>query len=277
MPRRNPAISNCRRQRAFTLIEMIIVMVIIGILFAVVGIFIVGPVQAYYSGSVRAELTDVAANAVERISRELHMALPNSVRVLVSGGTSALEFIPTTDGGRYATESGDKLDFTAIDTSFDVLGPAVSIATGQSIVVYNLGQGIVGSDAYAGNNRRTFSGATGSYANVAITSAAALPASDFAPPYRFFVVSQPVSYVCAGGSLTRYTGYGFLVSQSISPGGGGGVVASNVTSCGFTYDASAIATRTGLATVALSISRTLPNGTAETVSLYHAIHVDNLP
>ena len=104
-----------------------------------------------------------------------------------------------------------------------------------------------------------------------------MPASDFAPPYRFHVVSQPVSYVCAGGNLTRYTGYGFLNGQSVTPGGSSAVVASNVTTCKFTYDASAVAARAGLATVALSISRTLPNGTSETVSLYHATHVDNLP
>ncbi len=275
MPRPESTGRPGRNQRGVTLVETIIVIVITGILFAIVGIFIVRPVQAYFSGAVRAELTDVASNAVERISRDVHIALPNSVRV--DATNSALEFIPTSDGGRYATESGDKLSFAAVDTSFDVLGPTVSIAAGQSIVVYNLGPGIVDSDAYVGNNRRAFSGATGNYSNVAITSVAALPAADFAPPYRFHVVSQPVSYICSGGNLTRYTGYGFLAAQSLAPGGTSAVLASNVTSCRFTYDASAVAARAGLATVSLTISRTPPDGVAETVSLYHAIHVDNLP
>ncbi len=265
-----------RTARGFTLVEAIVVIVITGILFAVVGIFIMKPVQGYYSSTVRAELTDVTANAVSLISREVHTALPNSVRV--DATNSGLEFIPTTDGGRYRAEGGgDTLSFTAVDTSFDVLGPPVSVVAGQSIVVYNLGPGIVDSDAYVGNNRRAIASGTGSYNNLSITSVAALPASDYSSPYRFHVVSQPVSYVCTGGNLMRYTGYGFLASQSLSPGGTSTVLASNVTSCRFSYDASVVAARAGLVTVALTVSRTPPDGTAESVSLYHAVHVDNLP
>ncbi len=267
--------NRCGRQRGFSLVEAIVVIVITGILFGIVGIFIVKPVQGYYSSTVRAELTDVAANAVTLIGREVHQALPNSVRV--DATNSALEFIPTTDGGRYRSEGSDRLDFTAVDNSFDVLGPAVTVAAGQSIVVYNLGAGIVDSDAYVGNNRRAIASGAGSYNNLSIVSSSALPASDMAPPYRFHVVSQPVSYVCSGGSLIRYTNYGFLASQSLTPGGSASVLATNVTSCRFTYDSSVVAARAGLATVALSISRTPPDGGAETVSLYHAIHVDNLP
>ncbi len=260
-----------------TLIEAIMVIVITGILFAIVGIFIAKPVQAYYSGAVRAELTDVAANAVATISREVHMALPNSVRV--DATSSGLEFIPTTDGGRYRTSSsgGNPLDFTTVDTAFDVLGPPVSVVTGQSIVVYNLGAGIVDSDAYVGNNRRVITSGTGSVSTVTIASSSALPASDFTFPYRFQVVDQPISYVCSGGTLTRYTAYGFQATQSLTPGGNSAVLASNVTSCSFTYSASAVAARAGLVTIALTVSRTLPDGSVESVPLYHAIHVDNQP
>ena len=260
----------------FTLIEMIVVIVITAILAGMVGMFIQRPVQGYYSGMMRAELTDVAGNSLERISREVRLALPNSTRVDATG--VALEFIPSTAGGRYRTEGADKLDFTIADTSFDVLGPPVDIVAGQSIVVYNLGTGIIDSDAYVGNNRRLYAGATGTVANVAITSAAAFPAANFSPPFRFHVVDQPVTYVCSGNTLTRFTGYGFQASISTTPGGSSTVIANNVSACSFNYDSSLVASRAGLVTMRLSLSETpAGGGGAETVSLFSAVHVDNLP
>jgi MSHA biogenesis protein MshO len=273
MRRRNRPIR--RAAKGFTLIEAIVVIVITAILAGIVGLFIVRPVQGYFSSAVRAEMADVASNALERIGREVRLALPNSTRVDATG--VALEFIPSTDGGRYRTEGTDRLDFTTADTTFDVLGPAVTIAAGQSVVFYNLGPGIVDSDAYVGNNRRLFSGAAGSASNVTITSSSAIPAANFAPPYRFHVVDQPVTYVCSGTTLTRYTGYGFQASISTSPGGTSSVIANNVSSCSFTYDTSVVATRAGLVTMRLSLTQTPAGGGAETVSLYHAVHVDNLP
>ena len=261
--------------RGFTLVEVIVVIVVTAMLAGVVGIFILRPVQGYFSSRVRAELADVASNAQERISRDVRLALPNSARVDATG--AALEFIPSTAGGRYRTEGGDILDFTAADTSFDVLGPAVTLAVGQSIVVYNLGTGIVDSDAYVGNNRRLYAGAAGAQSNISITSAVAIPAVNFAPPYRFHVVDQPVTYVCSGSTLTRYTGYGFQAAISTTPGGTGAVVANNVSACSFAYDASAVAARAGLVTMRLAITQTPVGGGAETVSLYHSVHVDNLP
>ena len=264
-----------RQHGGFTLIESIVVIVITAILAGIVGIFILRPVQGYFSGAVRAEMADVASNALERMGREVRLALPNSARVDATG--AALEFIPTTAGGRYATQSGDKLDFTIADTSFDILGPAITIAAGQSIVIYNLGAGIVDSDAYVGNNRRPYAGASGSVSNVSIASAAALPAANFAPPYRFHVVDQPVTYVCSGSTLTRYTGYGFQAAISTAPGGTSAVIANNVTACRFTYDSTVVAARAGLVTMRLALTQTPAGGGAETVSLYNAVHVDNLP
>lgn len=290
-----------RRLHGFTLVEMIVVIVITGIIGGIVAIFIRAPVQGYVDSARRAELTDIADTALRRISRDLRLALPNSVRVRNAAGNPCvdgsvacyLEFIPTIGGGRYRDSTdnvgvGDILDFSVADTSFEVLGAIPPVAAGDQIVVYNLG--IPGADAYAGNtlathNRRAVSGVVGNV--ISITSANALPfdscaydaAGNVVGGCRFQVVQTPVTYACipaaggAGGTLTRWQGYAIQAGQPIAlPGGTSSVMATNVSACTFTYDANVVAQRSGLVTMHLTITEQ-----GENVSLYNATHVSNLP
>lgn len=282
----------------FTLVEMIIVIVITGIIGGMVAIFIRTPVQGYIDSARRAELTDIADTALRRFSRDLRLALPNSVRVRNAAGTPCngaeacyLEFIPTIGGGRYRDSTnnlgvGIILDFSAPDSSFEVLGAMPPAAAGDQIVVYNLG--IPGADAYAGNNaathnRRAVSGVAGNV--ISITSAAKLPFDScvyeggfVVGGCRFQVVQTPVTYVCdpAAGTLTRWQGYAIQSGQpTVLPATGtpsSSLMASNVSACTFTYEANVVAQRSGLVTMHLTITEL-----GESVSLYGATHVSNVP
>lgn len=284
MPRTD--LPSVARQRGFTLIEAIMVIVLTGILLAVVAQFIVAPVQAYLSVNARANLVDTADGALRRIGRELHIALPNSVRI--SADNLNLELIPTTGAARYVTEGSGALVFGSLATSFNLIGPPLTLTANQSLVFYNLGPGITGSDAYAASgsaaeqansNRRSATNGAGPAGTITLSSLAGLPVGDFAPPYRVAAVSAPVSYRCdlATGTLTRYTGYGFVASQPTPPGSGSSaLLATGVTACGFSYDASGVAARAALITLRLALATSTSAGT-ETVTLHHAVHVDNLP
>lgn len=268
--------------RGFTLVEAVIVITLTGIIASVVAIFIIRPVQGYFDSAQRAELTDTADTALRRIARDLRLALPNSIRP--TGVSTAIEFLSTQTGGRYrATTSsaglGDPLDFvTGADASFDVFGPPVTFSATTStnqnqIVVSNYG--ITGANAYSGNAastdvRRAYNGAVGAVSNVSITSENPLPIDS--PSHRFFVVDTPVSYVCAGGMLTRYWGYPILPAQGIPTiGSSSAVLARNVSACSFSY-APGITERNGLVAMQLSLTK---NG--ETVTLYHEVHINNAP
>jgi prepilin-type N-terminal cleavage/methylation domain-containing protein len=87
-----------RRQRGFSLIELVMVIVILGVVGATVAVFMRKPVDAYVDTSRRAALSDLADTAVRRIARDVRRALPNSVR---NPSNQCIEFIPTRTGGRY--------------------------------------------------------------------------------------------------------------------------------------------------------------------------------
>ncbi len=268
------------RQTGFTLIEAVMVIMITGIIAAAISVFMVGPVKGYFDTARRAEMTDIADTALRRMARDIQAALPNSVRV--SGGVY-LEFVPITAAGRYRTEKGtattdDPLDFTAADSSFDVLGPPVTVSNGNLVVIYNLGQ--TGASVYDMTSSPANYHATNASGSVnKITFAAGVQFPLMSPGNRFQVVSTSVSYVCdlANARLMRYSGYAIQAAQPVSMSAAplntatAAVLATNVTACSISY-ASGAQERNGLATIRLAITEQ-----GETVNLLQQVNVGNTP
>lgn len=282
-----------QRQAGFTLVETVMAMTLTGIVAAVVAVFIVRPVQAYFDTRARAELSDAADNALRLVAREVRAALPNSLRVTNGGQT--LEFIPASAGGRYRSSGdgsagNDPLAFGELDTRFEVLGPMVSASAGQWLVVNNLGAGSVypNSNAYAaenttGSNRRLVSAVDLAARRISLSSSAALATDNFVAPHRFHLVEQPVSYHCSPsatpglGTLSRIHHYGFQDPQPAPPAAGSSaLLATGVTACSFSYEATAVSQRHGLLSLRLTLATATTSG-SESVTLFHAVHVDNLP
>lgn len=259
-------------QRAFTLVEMVIVIVITGILGSMVAVFIKRPVEGYLDSARRAEMTDIADTALRRISRDLRLALPNSVRVNTAGSVYHLDFLVTSGGGRYRVGAGGTnniLDFTINDNGFEVLGTTPTCLTNDQVVVYNLG--IPGAEAYAGDNR--------TLCNSAVSPLVTITAKKFpfeSPNARFHVVHEQVHYICNPNAhtLTRYSLSGAAITTPAAsvPGVSGALLATKVTGCQFDYNPYVIAERTGLLAMRLTIG-----DSSESVTLYNATHVSNEP
>lgn len=261
-------------QRGFTLIEAIVVIVITGIIAAMIGSFIRAPVDAYADTRRRAQMTDTADTALRRIGRDVRTALPNSLRQPAGGG-ACFEFLPTVAGGRYRVAqdgagNGDILDFTAVDSSFDVLAETGNAAAGNLVAIYNLG--ISGADAYAGDTTATIVAA--SAAHIALN-----PGKQFqfpSPGNRFQVIpnsSTVYEWDSVGQRLVRF-------NQAIAPGtpatcpaipAGAAVLAANVGDAAFTY-VPGVTRRSGLLTLQIALTQG-----GESVTLIHEIHVDNVP
>lgn len=291
-----PAVSRRlpRRTCGFTLIEAIIAIVITGILGSVVAVFINRPIQGYFDSVRRAELTDQADVALRRISRDIRLALPNSLRVITAGGVNYIEFIMTSAGGRYRSEDdgstgGNFLSYTtAADTTFDVLGPMPAsppVVAGDFIVIYNLGTGNAPADAYTGGNRALVQGVVGNVITLAANPFAAQTPPLPSPDARFQVVragTRAVTYACAAAgnppdNLTRQWNYGFNAAQGTPPAGGTTAILAGNSTCTVEYAANASG-RNGLLLINLTLTQIdAATGIGENVTLSQQIRIDNAP
>lgn len=282
-------------QKGFTLVELVITITLTTIVVSFMSMFISGPVRAYNDQSRRASLVDLAENSLRRITRDVHRALPNSVRLSASGSLVALELLNTVDGARYRDRPppgnpAKRLRFSAPDDAFNSIGTFRHITKPFSsnthyVSIYNVG--VPGADAYELANVITPPGtqidiaadATPGEDNIRLS-----PAFKFAyasPGQRMFLIDSPITYLCdaGAGTLMRYTGYAIATDQAdrnshaelIAAGADSTLVTNRINSCSMTY-APGTSQRAGLVTIALAVS-----DTGETVSLLQQVHVDNVP
>lgn len=293
-----------RRARGFTMVELVVVIVIIGIVSSMVAVFVTVPVRSYIDTAARVELADIADTATRRIARDVRLALPNSVRVDPTG--RYLELLLTKTGGRYLSVNDNTAgNVLAFDTDplpatptniFTIVGAAPTgaqaIVPGDFIVVNNLGGGTSPVDAYFCTtkcNRATVSAVNGNditlVANPFLVSDPAT-LSIPSPGNRFQVVTTPVTYFCApdangGGTLRRFSGYAIGPDQPVNAGAAplsnaplSGLLAGNVAECRFTFTALANVQR-GLVSIGLVL------GTAGTsagrITLQQQAQVNNTP
>lgn len=279
-----------RANTGFTLIEAIVVIVILAILATGVAVFMAGPINAYFNSAMRAEMADAADTALRRISRDVRLAVPNTVRVSMdAAGTTYLEFVPSLSGGQYLRDDNCFRAGVGCTSIVALADPLPNLANGSvdglNVVIYNVNDNAAGDSSddapsiYAGANRASITGhaVAGGELTLSFASTTFHPSRGLSSPgQRFQVVDSPVSYVCApvpggGGTLRRVAGYGWSALQPTPAAGAGNLIANNISTCTISY-AAGVQGNQGLLTLWLQLER---NG--ETVSLFRQIHVDNTP
>lgn len=287
-------------QTGFTLVELIVVIVITGVLSTVLLQFITVPIESYQAVSRRAQLTDIADTAMQRLSYEIRTALPNSVRVCPTG--NCVEFLRVVSGGRYrAAPPGNSLSFNPDDDVelFDYLGPLsdtnkLVIGSGSGdcaanrascVVIYNTG--LPGGSAWQLDNMATLTGVNTGLEEISFNKDSFSGVDDAfpqaSPNQRFFLVDTPVSYLCDNSTgslmLRRYQDYAVFPSQNSvnthsklnGQGASHALLADQLTDCSFAYSAGT-PTRNAVLTIRLTVS-----DRSENVTLLQQVSVVNQP
>ncbi len=211
--------------------------------------FIADSAEGLDSAARRSRLAAAGQVAIQRISFELHNALPNSIRTtsVTASGDQCIEFIPV----RAATTYIDPGFTGAGASSFEVVEffPSQDGETGGFAVIYPAEI----DRLYAGDNSMDYAdwpdhpnigpikeidniadSATANQSTVTLTGSHRFRRRS--PTERIFVVDQPVSYCVKGSNLYRYTDYGFFASQ-VSEEESGSCIVTTPARCLPNYDA----------------------------------------
>ena len=199
------------RSSGFTLVEMILVVVVLGILATATTSYLGLGVRMYAESSDRDKLLGQSRFAVERLVRELRNVVPNSVRV--SG--NCIEFTPLLNAGRYVSIPVTPGAGTFIDV-FSALPSNTWNAQSQDyLTVYPTEPAHI----YATNSARRVR-----LTNVTNTNPIrfTFPSTSFpvsSPSNRLYIFRSAVSYCVINGQLFRYGSYALQSTQPV-PGPG---------------------------------------------------------
>ncbi|MGB0892867.1 MAG: PilW family protein [Parashewanella sp.] len=224
------------RSLGFTLMEMVTVLVILGIVLVGIGSFVTFGTQIYVDSNAADRVIGSSRFAIQRMTRELRTALPNSVR-LNSNNISfqCLEFVPTVTSTSYldlpfVPASAANTGKVFLDKKPSSNGQSNSdIAANQRAYVYPVTTAEVYSPS---SNPRKYAdiqnaSSTGDVVNLIFTRSTQF--AERSPSERMFFTHQPVSYCVQGSQLLRYANYGFHAIQRFpNQMGTGSLMAQNI-------------------------------------------------
>jgi len=275
----------------FTLVELVISISLMGVVAVLVSTMVGNQMLGYVATARRADLVARTDMAIQMMARDLRAAVPYSVRV--SGGT-AIEWVPVLDWGRYRKRADSTaadpvaaasatVDFSSLDSVFDVLHPGImpTMPAGARIVMGNTASmAAAGINLYGGLGTGALVPAGSHVITPTSVSPAATsnqitltPAFQFAlgsAAGRFYLVNNAASYLCSGGSITRYDGYTIQSAQPTSAptGSSSALLLDGVASCQFGY--TAIDATFGMLTITVQVT-----DSGESVTLTRSITIEN--
>lgn len=225
------------KQQGFTLVELLLVIVILAIVSAGTMGFISTGTKIFIDGVEREQLVADSRFVIERLSREVRNALPNSQRVAKQGSQHhCLEFVPVLTvsmsvrvplvGGGTPSHPLLQQEVEAIEILNGFYQPPglsqppqyLAIYTTESEQVYNpMSNRLVGLTGITQEPAPYHDAATStnSAGIIRLQMARSNIFPQNSPTERAYIVAQPVSYcVHQSGDITRHTNYGFFQQQT---------------------------------------------------------------
>ncbi len=271
--------------QGFTLIEMVTTIIIASILAAGIVTYIGDSTEGFLTSANRSRLATSGRSALDRMTLEIHNALPNSVRVnaAAANGDQCLEFMPTLRATTYVnaplTGSGsttfDVINFNPLTTVASPAGMYAVIYPINNVNLYNYNDDL-GPLALIDS----ITDPSGGDGIMRITLDAQHRFNRRSPARRLFVVDQPVSFCVVSDKLYRYEDYGIEATQCTpstclpSSLPDRSLVADEIDNTGLTAFVIESATRRSNAIISFKLNMT---SEGDTVRLDHEVLTHNVP
>ena|GEM_PF-1677709 len=246
-------------ENGFTLIELVISIVLVGIIAGIIGPIIFYGTEGYRQQVTRKELVSRARLALERMSREMRESVPNTVRVSTTNQSNdTVEFGHAVFFSHYNSITGGSSPYTLNDDT-GLTPPSTSF-----IVIYNVSP----DDFYAyPSSPSTFQVAGVSGSQVSI-NASSKPHSS---TKRYQMCTGGITYSRNNsGELIRYSGYDPGQAHETSASDQD-ILIDHVSSIQFQYTAGTLS-NTALLTIVLQVS-----AGGETMNFHQEVHIRNVP
>ena len=270
------------RQQGFSLVELIIVIVLIGIVSISTMQFIKFGAEIYASGTERDEVVSQARFALVRLGKELRQATPNSLR-LVSGNVTGrayqcLEFAPFKASSIYVNNvptdvsaSGDLIVVAFNNETKAEEDDRVAIYPQSAADIFDVNQNKVRALASDPSEEEANKTQRWSFDN---------GFADSSPTQRLFVLNDsPVSFCIEGDSLYYYSGYNYNINQPtpsilhVLDGSAGQLLAKYIAYSSVFNVNQASLTRNAIVNIRLEMGF----NSAETLIFNHEVHIPNVP
>ena len=213
-------------ESGYSLIELVIVMAILGVIGVGLLTIYTASIRQYIEATQRAELTGSARLAIERLSRELRNALPNSVRVSSDG--NCVEFRPVQAGSTYVDLPTTIASSTVTAAVFPVPAGSWSLSVMPLLTGDGSSSDIYGPVPLATADIASISAPdVNNIVTITLTAAKLFPRTS--PGRRIFVTGAPISFcITSGNQVRRYSSYGnSLIQPTTSTLSGGVLLAEN--------------------------------------------------
>jgi MSHA biogenesis protein MshO len=277
----------CRRRSkraGFTLIEMVTVILILGIIVVGVSSFVIFGTRIFVESSAVDQVLSQSRFGIERMTRDIRRAVPNSMRVLTAtdGSYQCLELLPISTSTSYL--NAPFFPQTA-QNSLTAIKSVGSITAAQSVLIYPLTTAEIYHPLGTTAKRFTVQSVAESGDQLTINLTQSVRFTEASPLKRLYLADNPLSYCFINTAnnieLRLYQDYGYQPNQpspTMSPTvmGDGVLMAQNITNT-LAVNPAIILMPSTLITNAIVHLQPVFSVNGETFNYQHQVQVMNVP
>ncbi len=216
------------KQRGFSLIELITVVVILAIVAVIGTSFIISSTENYQTTQTRALLVNTGRAALERMTRQLRVVLPHSVRV--TNGGNCVQFLPIAGGGTYLNPVPDQNNGAPASGSISTSIHQVEFGSAEYLSI-----GALASNELYGAGPASL--ATVTAQNSTQVSFASKVWARNSLSRRFYLLDDPQAFCLFGGELRFYENLD-ITSNSVNTGANYDLLSRNAQAAGNPFELS---------------------------------------